>query len=92
MLSFKKWIKRALSKRLKQERRKAYFAADANDPIGRKATRDCGFKVFVYENRNTLLDYRDLLKAKGIDTTIDMRPMGAAESNKCNLSLIFHLD
>src|SRR5699024_1088721 len=29
----KKWIKGALSKRSKQERRKAYLAADANDPV-----------------------------------------------------------
>ena len=91
----KKWIKRALSNRSKQERRKAYLRADNNDPVAllvaiaeaEKAEDDeekkkeiADLRLFIYENQDAFRDYREILKEKGIDTT-EMRPMGAAESN-----------
>ena len=91
----KKWIKESLNKRTKQERRKAYLAADNNDPTAllvavaeaEKAETDeekkkeiADLRIFIYKNMNAFRDYRDILKEKGIDTS-EMRPMGAAESN-----------
>lgn len=91
----KKWIKESLNKRTKQERRKAYLAADNNDPTAllvavaeaEKAKTDeekkkeiADLRIFIYKNMNAFRDYRDILKEKGIDTS-EMRPMGAAESN-----------
>lgn len=91
----KKWIKSALSNRSKQERRKAYLAADDNDPVAllvaiaeaEKEENDedkkkeiADLRIFIYENPNAFRDYREILKERGVDTT-GMRPMGAAESN-----------
>jgi len=91
----KKWIKRALSHRSKQERRKAYLAADNNTPVAllvaiagaEKAEGDeekkkeiADLRLLIYENQDALRDYRDILKEKGIDTS-NMRPMDAAASN-----------
>ena len=91
----KKWIKSALSNRSKQERRKAYLAADDNDPVAllvaiaeaekeeeveEKKKEIADLRLFIYENQDAFRDYRDILKEKGIDTS-NMRPMGAAESN-----------
>lgn len=91
----KKWIKQALSKRSKAERRKAYLAADANDPVAllvaiaeaEKAEVDedkkkaiGDLRQFIFENQDAFRDYREILQEKNIDTT-GMRPMGAAESN-----------
>jgi len=92
----KKWIKKALNKRSKQERRKAYSAADANDPtalvvaiaeaekaeIDEEKKKDIAdLRHFILENMDAFRDYRDILKSdKGINTE-GMRPMGAAESN-----------
>ena len=88
----KKWIKESLNKRTKQERRKAYLAADNNDPTAllvavaeaEKAETDeekkkeiADLRIFIYKNMNAFRDYRDILKEKGIDTS-EMRPMGAA--------------
>lgn len=92
----KKWIKEALNKRTKQERRTAYLAADTNDPAAlaaaiaeaEKAETDeekkkeiALLRLFILENLDAFRDYRDILKTeKGVDTK-GMRPMGAAESN-----------
>src|SRR5699024_5098974 len=91
----KKWIKQALSKRSKQERRKAYLAADANDPVklvtavaeAEKAETDeekkeaiGDLRLFILNNLEAFRDYREILKEKGADVS-EMRPMGAAESN-----------
>jgi len=92
----KKWIKEALSKRTKQERRKAYLAADANDPTAlviaiaeaEKAETDkekqkdiADLRLFILENMDALRDYREILKNKKGINTKGLRPMGAAESN-----------
>jgi hypothetical protein len=92
----KKWIKEALRNRSKQERRKAYLAADANDPTAllvavaeaeraenreEKKKEIAALRLFIYENMDAFRDYRDILnKDQRVDTT-GMRPMGAAESN-----------
>ena len=91
----KKWIKQALSNREKQERRKAYLAADANDPVklvtaiaeAEKAEIDekkkediSDLRLFILDNLEAFKDYREILKEKGVDVS-EMRPMGAAESN-----------
>ncbi|MBW8352185.1 ISLre2 family transposase, partial [Bacillus sp. IITD106] len=91
----KKWIKQALNKRSKAERKKAYLAADANDPVAllvaiaeaEKAETDedkkadiRDLRLFILENQEAFRDYRELLQEKNIDTT-GMRMMGAAESN-----------
>ena len=91
----KKWIKGALSNRSKQERKKAYLAANANDPVSllvaiaeaekkevdeEKRKEITDLRSFIYENQEAFRDYRDILKEKGVDTS-GMRPMGAAESN-----------
>lgn len=92
----KKWIKTALNKRSKKERRKAYLAADANDPSqllvaiaeAEKAETDeekkkeiCDLRLFILENIDALRDYRDILKKEKNINIEGMRPMGAAESN-----------
>ena len=92
----KKWIKAALNNRAKEERRKAYLAADANDPTqlavaiaeAEKAETDeekkkeiGDLRLFILENMDAFRDYREILKnEKGVNTE-GMRPMGAAESN-----------
>src|SRR5699024_8310624 len=92
----KKWIKTALSKRSKRERRKAYLAADANNPAelvvaiaeAERSESDeekkediADLRNFILRNMNAFRDYCDILKnEKGIKTE-GMRPMGAAESN-----------
>lgn len=91
----KKWIKTALSKRTKQERRKAYIAVDEKNPVdlliaiaeAEKAETDeekkeeiKDFRLFILENQDAFLDYRTILKEKGVDTE-GLRTMGAAESN-----------
>src|SRR5699024_4383777 len=92
----KKWIKEALRNRSKQERRKAYLAADANDQTAllvavaeaeraenreEKKKEIAALRLFIYENMDAFRDYRDILnKDQRVDTT-GMRPMGAAESN-----------
>src|SRR5690606_25958005 len=85
----------ALNKRSKTERKKAYLAADANDPVAlliaiaeaEKAETDedkkadiRDLRLFILENQEAFCDYRELLQEKNIDTT-GMRMMGAAESN-----------
>src|SRR5699024_12582643 len=81
----KKWIKAALRNRSKQERRKAYLAADANDPTAllvavaeaeRAENRDekkkeiAALRLFIYENMDAFRDYRDILnKDQRVDTT-----------------------
>ncbi|XGA32522.1 UPF0236 family protein [Virgibacillus sp. CBA3643] len=91
----KKWIKQALSNRSKQERRKAYLAADDNDPVAllvaiseaEKAETDddkkdkiTKFRTFILDNQEAFRDYRVRLQEKGVETDW-MRPMGSAESN-----------
>lgn len=91
----KPWIKKALGKRSKQERRKAYLSADANDPIAlvtaiaeaegvetdeEKKAQIADLRKFILENMNAFRDYRKILEEKGVDTT-EMRTMGSAESN-----------
>src|SRR5699024_11039767 len=91
----KKWIKKSLSKRTKKERRKAYEAADDNDPPAllaaiaeaEKAETDeqkkeeiSQLRIFILENQEAFRDYRERLKERGIQTDW-MRPMGSAESN-----------
>jgi len=92
----KKWIKDALRKRSKQERRKAYLAADANDPVAlvtaiaeaekeetdeEKKEEISGLRLFILENQEAFLDYREILKEKTDIEVSGMRPMGSAESN-----------
>src|SRR5690625_3847022 len=70
----KKWIKSALSNRSKQERRKAYLAADDNDPVAllvaiaeaekeeeveEKKKEIADLRLFIYENQDAFRDYRD---------------------------------
>jgi hypothetical protein len=92
----KPWVKRALGKRPKQDRRKAYLAADANDPVAlvsaiaesekkeideEKKKEITDLRNFILENMDAFRDYRQILKDEnGVDTT-GMRPMGSAESN-----------
>jgi hypothetical protein len=92
----KPWIKRALGKRSKKERRKAYLAADANDPAAlvtaiaeaegeemddERKEEIADLRTFILDNMNAFRDYRQILKdEKGVDTE-GMRPMGSAESN-----------
>src|SRR5690625_7767309 len=67
----KKWIKSALSNRSKQERRKAYLAADDNDPVAllvaiaeaekeeedeEKKKEIADLSLCIYENEDALLD------------------------------------
>src|SRR5699024_10524365 len=89
-------IKEALRNRSKQERRKAYLAADANDQTAllvavaeaeraenreEKKKEISALRLFIYENMDAFRDYRDILnKEQRVDTT-GMRPMGAPESN-----------
>lgn len=93
----KPWIERALSQRTKKEIRRAYRAADKNDPIAlltaiseaQKAETNEDKKIeisdlrqFILNNMDAFRDYRDILKEK--DAGIDtswMRSMGSAESN-----------
>src|SRR5699024_10927431 len=91
----KKWIKAALNNRAKEERRKAYLAADANDPTqlavaiaeAEKAETDeekkkeiGDLRLFILENMDAFRDYREILKnEKGVNNE-GMRPLGAAES------------
>lgn len=93
----KKWIKQALRERTKKERRKAYLAADNNDPVAlvaaiaeaQKAETDkekikeiSALRKFVLRNQNALKDYRDILQQRNKNIdTSSMRPMGASESN-----------
>lgn len=92
----KKWIKDALRQRSKRERRKAYLAADANDPVAlliaiaeaeKKETDDekkkeiGDLRLFILENQEALRDYREILAEKTDIDVSEMRPMGAAESN-----------
>jgi len=92
----KKWIKEALNKRSKQERRKAYLAADANDPVAlvtaiseaeqaetdeEKKENIADLRHFILGNMDAFRDYREILKEEKDADTTDMRPMGAAESN-----------
>jgi len=92
----KKWIKEALNKRSKQERRKAYLAADANDPTAlvvaiseaekaeteeEKKKEIAALRLFIYQNMDAFRDYREILKTEKGTHTEGMRPMGAAESN-----------
>jgi len=91
----KKWIKSALSKRTKQERRKAYLAADERDPVAllvavaeaenaevdeEKKEEIKELRLFIHANQRAFSDYRTILQEKGIDVS-NMRTMGAAESN-----------
>jgi hypothetical protein len=91
----KKWIQQALSNREKQERRKAYLAADDNDPVAlvaaiaeaekaeidEKKKEDISeLRLFILDNLGAFRDYREVLKEKGADVS-EMRPMGATESN-----------
>jgi len=91
----KKWIKDSMRNRSKKERRKAYKAADANDPVAllvavaeaEKAEEDeikrkeiAELRHFILENQEAFRDYREILKQEGVNTE-GMRPMGSAESN-----------
>ncbi|WP_010530965.1 ISLre2 family transposase [Lentibacillus jeotgali] len=91
----KKWIKAALGNRSKQERRKAYLAADDYEPAGlsaavaeaEKAEMDedkkddiAALRTFILDNQEAIRDYRERLQEKGVETAW-MRPMGSAESN-----------
>ena len=91
----KKWIKQAMRKRSKKERRKAYLAADKHDPVellvamaeAQKAETDTkakedisALREFILANQDAIRDYRERLREKGVDTA-GMRPMGAAEAN-----------
>lgn len=91
----KKWIKTALSNRSKQERRKAYLAADDHDPAAllaaiaqaekaetddRKQDDIVNLRTFILNNQEAIRDYRERLQEKGVETEW-MRPMGSAESN-----------
>lgn len=93
----KPWIKQALSMRTKKERRRAYLAADKNDPVAlvtaiaeaekaetneEKKAEISDLREFILENLDAFRDYRDILKEK--DENLDtswMRSMGSAESN-----------
>src|SRR5699024_10092046 len=92
----KKWIKEALRNRSKQERRKAYLAADANDQTallvavaeaenaenrGEKKKDIAGIRLFIDEYMDAFRDDRDILNKEQRVETTGMRPMGAAESN-----------
>src|SRR5699024_8000495 len=86
----KPWIKKALGKRTKKERRRVYMAADANDPVAllttiaeaEKAEMDEEKKEeigelrrFILDNQDAFRDYRKLLQEK--DNHLDtswMRP------------------
>jgi len=92
----KKWIKETLSNRTKAERRKAYLAADANDPVellvaiadaenveADKEKREdiADLRLFILDNMDAFRDYREILKnEKGVNIK-GLHPMGAAESN-----------
>lgn len=91
----KKWIKQALRKRSKKERKKAYKAADQHDPLellvalseAEKAETDeqareeiAQLRTFIFENQEAIRDYRERLQEQGVKTE-GMRPMGSAESN-----------
>src|SRR5690625_1996666 len=80
----KKWIKRALSKRTKQERRKAYLAADERDPVAllvavaeaenaevgeEKKEEIKELRLFIHANQRAFSDYRTILQEKGIDVS-----------------------
>src|SRR5690625_5141599 len=93
----KPWIKRALRNRTIEERRRAYIAADENDPIAlvisiaeaeraetdeEKKEEISDLREFILENQDAFRDYRDILKERDKDLdTSWMRPMGSAESN-----------
>src|SRR5690625_2665865 len=93
----KPWIKLALSKRTKKERRRAYLAVDANDPIAlivaiaeaqkaetieEKKAEINDLREFILDNMDAFRDYREILKEKDKDLDISwMRSMGSAESN-----------
>ena len=86
-----------MGSRTKQERRKCYEAADANDPVALltaiaeaekaefnedKQDEIRNLREFVFNNQDAFQDYRDVLRDR--DAHLDtswMQPMGASESN-----------
>src|SRR5690625_5862005 len=89
-------MKSALSKRTKQERRKAYLAADERDPVAllvavaeaenaevdeEKKEEIKELRLFIHANQRAFSDYRTILQEKGIDVS-NMRTMGAAERSE----------
>lgn len=72
--------------------RKAYLAADANDPVAlvtaiaeaekeEKKEDICDLRLFILENQEAFLDHREILAEKTDIGVSEMCPMGAAESN-----------
>lgn len=93
----KSWIRRSFTHRTTKERRRAYVAADENDPLAlivavseaELAENDEGKKKeisdlrqFILDNMDALRDYREIIRSRNEDLdTSWMRPMGSAESN-----------
>src|SRR5690625_673223 len=79
----KKWIKSALSNRTKQERRKAYLAADERDPVA--------LLVAVAEAENAEIDEEKKEEIKELRLFILNCPLSSRQVNKQKISVEIYL-